>query len=310
MSTLHGYNILNDFSTENAGLSRWTFCQKDGREFFIKEFLTPVYPDDTNDLSPKIIERKKKVCENFFAQRSVYYRELAKCRTGNNVIVQDFFREGSHYYIVTDKIDAVKVEPQFVSKLGDEQKITIIRSILYSISALHSVGIVHADIKSDNIMIKETSDGFYTAKIIDFDAGFFVGNNPSDVQGDFIYMAPETFLRMQGEDILLTGKVDVFALGILFHQYWTGELPAFKPDYQYAFESVLDQSELKLSYRIPDPLRSILKLMLEKEPDNRINAIDALEKLSGGMKTDTIPDHTRQSRIKKSKSFYRPQDLD
>ena len=51
---LHGYHILAEFSTENAGLSRWTFCEKGGRTFFIKEFLSPVYPVHQGELSARI----------------------------------------------------------------------------------------------------------------------------------------------------------------------------------------------------------------------------------------------------------------
>ena len=308
MDTLHGYHILREFSTENAGLSRWSFGEKEGRQFFIKEFLTPVYPDNLAELSPETVERKKKICMDFYAEKSIFYRELGKCRTGNNVIVQDFFREGSHYYIVTEKVDAVSTDPQFVSQLGDEQKMTIIRAVLYSVSALHGAGIVHADLKADNILIKETEDGFYTAKIIDFDAGFFSGHNPSEVQGDFVYMAPETFLAMQGNDMPLTEKIDIFALGILFHQYWTGELPKFKAVYQYAFEAMLYQSKLILSPCIPDSLQTVLMLMLERRPMDRIEAVNALRMLNeNAAEVDSSPQ--RQSRLKKSKGFYRPQDI-
>ena len=56
MDTLHGYHILREFSTENAGLSRWSFGEKEGRQFFIKEFLTPVYPDNLAELSPETVD--------------------------------------------------------------------------------------------------------------------------------------------------------------------------------------------------------------------------------------------------------------
>ena len=43
---INGYTILRDFTVVGAGLSKWTFAERGGREFFIKEFLSPTYPDD------------------------------------------------------------------------------------------------------------------------------------------------------------------------------------------------------------------------------------------------------------------------
>jgi hypothetical protein len=43
---INGYRILEDFRVVGAGLSKWTFAAKDGREYFIKEFLSPTFPDE------------------------------------------------------------------------------------------------------------------------------------------------------------------------------------------------------------------------------------------------------------------------
>ena len=91
---VNGYRIQGEFTTENAGLSRWAFGEKNDREFFIKEFLTPVFPDPAADLSPRILERKRKVSLDFYRRKSRFYQALERCRTGNNVIVHEFFLEG------------------------------------------------------------------------------------------------------------------------------------------------------------------------------------------------------------------------
>ena len=43
---INGYTILEDFKVVGAGLSKWTFAERGGRVFFIKEFLSPTYPED------------------------------------------------------------------------------------------------------------------------------------------------------------------------------------------------------------------------------------------------------------------------
>ena len=69
MSVIKGYKLLGELSAQNAGFCQWGFCEKSGREFFIKEFLTPVYPEDTSELSAKVIERKRKVCDDFYSKK-------------------------------------------------------------------------------------------------------------------------------------------------------------------------------------------------------------------------------------------------
>ena len=43
---VNGYTVLEDFKVVGAGLSKWTFAERGGRPFFIKEFLSPTYPDE------------------------------------------------------------------------------------------------------------------------------------------------------------------------------------------------------------------------------------------------------------------------
>ena len=86
---------------------------------------------------------------------------------------------------------------------------------------------MHFDVKPANILVKKSANGNYTAKLIDFDAGFFIGEDieNSELGGDLTYLAPETFLGMYGEDVRINEKADIFALGLVFHQYFTAKLP-------------------------------------------------------------------------------------
>ena len=272
MTEINGYQLSEAMTTRNAGFCCWGFCTKNSHEYFIKEFLSPVYPGDDSELSPKVIQRKQRLCETFFEDKKAFYMALSKCRTGNNVVVEEFFRWGSKFYTVTDRIRSVGTDPRIVSRMDDVKKMTLLRSILYSVAVFHEAGIIHADIKPDNLLLKQTLHAFYTAKIIDFDSGFLVGKVPRDVQGDFLYLSPEMFRRMNDEEVDITPKIDIFALGILFHQYWTGALPGIDPQYHYVFEAVLDGSAPVVNPAIPDPLRPMIGQMLQLDPNERPTA--------------------------------------
>ena len=62
---LNGYTILEDFKVVGAGLSKWTFAERGGRQYFIKEFLSPTYPDDDAPGSEKIKAKKRARCAAF-----------------------------------------------------------------------------------------------------------------------------------------------------------------------------------------------------------------------------------------------------
>ena len=62
---INGYRILEDFRVVGAGLSKWTFAAKDGREYFLKEFLSPTWPDEHAPGSAQTKMRKRQRCAAF-----------------------------------------------------------------------------------------------------------------------------------------------------------------------------------------------------------------------------------------------------
>lgn len=271
------YIIDQDLTNQNAGYSLWGFCEREDNdhEYFIKQFLSPKYPADSAPLSAKLKEKKQRKCEEFFTNRDKFYKTLLHdCRTGNIVVVHDFFRCNESYYAVTDKVEDAETDVLIISEMDEEKKRIFLAALVYSIAKLHERGIVHADLKPDNILLKKTKKGSYAPKIIDFDGSFFV-NEVGNVNGDQVYLSPEFARRMNGEDNKLTEKLDIFALGILIHQYWTGELPEFdKEKYVYIHEAVLDGSPVILSSKLSSELRDPIRKMLLPDPEKRPSAAE------------------------------------
>lgn len=280
MREINGYKLTTKLTTQNAGFCQWAFCTKNQHEYFIKEFLAPVYPADDGTLSSTAVERKRKICDRFFYEKRAFYNRLLESRTGNNIIILDFFRFGSKYYIVTDRVDSMGTDPCIIASLDFERQITFIKALLYSVAKFHDNNVIHADLKPDNILLKATENGFITAKIIDFDSGFSTDRVPEEIQGDFVYLAPETYLKMTGEDAQISEKIDIFSLGILIHQYLSGELPSIGSDYKYTFEAVLDSGYLGLSSKLPEPFSNIIGRMLLKDPMLRPSAQQVLKDLA------------------------------
>jgi serine/threonine protein kinase len=144
---------------------------------------------------------------------------------------------------------------------------------------------IHADLKPDNILFMKTDAGYTTAKIIDFDSGFLETDPPGPsetIVGDFHYFSPEACRSIWGEEVELTCKMDIFALGVLFHQYFTGELPGFNTEEStYSGEAAAKGEILTVSDKLPDDSRELLKQMLNNDPVQRPTAMEVFNSLRG-----------------------------
>lgn len=287
---INGYTITQDFTTHGAGMCRWAIAIKNGEQYFIKEFLEPKYPAD-GAFSEVNLRHMREQCTEFFKERSSFYDALRDSNNGNIVAPKEFFRYGTKYYLTSEYITAVGLTAAQLLRLPDDKKRLLLKVLSSSMAGVHQNGLVHSDMKLDNILIKQTSSGSYTAKIIDFDSGFRVCNPPGvddEVVGDDVYFAPETIMFMNGEDVKLTEKIDIFALGIIFHQIWSGELPKYGAGYSNVADAVADDAYLLLHPSIPYKEAEIIRLMLNREPRMRPSAAEVLAYLNG--QPSLVPD--------------------
>lgn len=288
LQKIRDYQLITQLTNKNSGNGLWAFATKDGREYFIKQFLSPVCPREGCGIPADIIARKRKEGEKFYQKMTRLYYAVNKSATGNIVTIDAFFFEDTKYYITTQRIDTANLEMKQIASKDNDVKIVLMKVITHSLASLHANGVVHADLKPSNILIKETTSGSgksksLTAKLIDFDSSYLEREREKDdrIEGDVVYLAPETLLADQGEDVKLTTKVDVFALGLLFHQYYTGDLPRFSTEYSYAHEAVLDGRTLFLDTRLPADLKDLIASMLECDPAKRPTTQEVFETLQG-----------------------------
>lgn len=279
----NGFVVSGELKNDHSGFCRWGFGKKDGETYFIKEFLSPVYPENTEMFTPKQVESKKKACEEFEQEKKELYRQINANSNGNAVRIENFFRCGSKYYIVMEQVKSIALNPQDVAGLPKSQRLLFCKILAHTLAGFHRAGIVHADIKWDNILFCQGSGAKgMTVKLIDFDNSFFDKKPPlyaDDLNIDQIYCAPEAFLFLNEEPVSLDWGMDVFALGIVFHQIYTGKLPRMDEQYQYLYEAKLDEAEVKLEEELPPYLAEIIEGMLEREAKRRLSMAEVFQKL-------------------------------
>jgi serine/threonine protein kinase len=276
---IRDYRILNDFIVA-GGMSKISFAKRGDTEYFIKEFLSPRYPVKGAPGSPESIARRQKRCDAFEAHHKKLNDAIgSKCAFGGNLVYAvDFFRAETSYYKITEKIDVASLTSKDISKLPLDKILIILKTVTHSLKILHDLNIVHGDLKPDNILIKQTKTGGYTTKLIDFDNSYFSEyppENKEEVVGTPEYYSPElaTYIKTGETDEdrkTLTVQSDIFALGIIFTEYLTGEKPKFNSKYNYTWEAIIDHSSINIKGGGRTiKLKELLCLMLQKEKEKR-----------------------------------------
>jgi serine/threonine protein kinase len=274
---VNGYLILEDFKVVGAGLSKWTFAERAGRQYFIKEFLSPTFPDDAAPGSAKTKAKKRARCATFEVHHRGMQKALAPLSAygGNLIVTLDFFRWGAKYYKVTEKVDAEDLGAGGVAALEPRWQLVLLKSVAHSLKILHDLRIVHGDLKPTNILVKRTELG-YTAKLIDFDSSYMAGNPPSteEIVGTINYYSPEMlgYVQEVGVEATELGVAsDVFALGLIYSEFLTGAVPPFDaPRYHEPAVAVRSGETLRMPRAGVRPeLADLVDSMLLADPDQR-----------------------------------------
>lgn len=279
MEMLGTYELTGHLTSENSGFSLWGFGRRDGRDFFIKQFLSPKYPVNDTMSSPERIARLQRKCEKFERQKRALYEQLNAHSDGNAVRIEEFFRIDTKYYISMRKIESINWQVEDIVALPEAERRFLCAVIAHAVHGLHKARIVHADLKHDNVLFMRTRAGNVTAKVIDFDSGFLETDPPGEgeeIIGDLVYFSPEACMTFMGRSTELTCKMDVFALGVLFHQYYTGQLPGFdNTKGGCAGEAVANGDTVVVSKNMPQDIHDLLVSMMEADPHKRPTALEA-----------------------------------
>jgi serine/threonine protein kinase len=270
-----GYALLEEFRVVGAGLSEWTFAERDGREYFLKRFLSPTYPEESGPGSEATKARKRAKCAAFEAHHRGIQAALAPVTSygGNLVATLDFFRQGAKYYKVTERVDVAGLHATDIARLPLPARLVLLKTVAHSLRILHELGIVHSDLKPSNVLVKRTERG-HTTKLIDFDSSYLAGRPPppDEITGTMTYYSPEFVRYVQGEQdgTTLTTAADVFALGLVYAEYLTGSLPPLDPAHREAAVAVLNGAPLAIpAAGLPAPLVRLVERMLLLDPAAR-----------------------------------------
>ena len=291
---IEGYCCQGEWKTAANG--DYIFAHKDGREFFLKRFQEPKYPEE--GLSADFRDKKIKRCEQFSQERRKIIVALQQVSQGNGNILtpQEFFLNKPYYYQASLKSTQQEATISQIVKLPEEKRMLLIKTLCMDLMKIHSVKIVHGDLKPENILISRSQNGELICKLIDFDDSYFSQKPPlpADTMGTEEYWSPELAEYKVTEDTSLASNItcqsDIFALGLILHEYCTGKMPD-TPGGGNAYEYVYEGGILTADKSIKsEKLRSLINSMLLYDPDKRPTSKQIVEQLTGMKKNYYIVD--------------------
>ena len=241
----------------------WVFSarRQDAKAFAVK-ILKPRFATD-------------EAFRNRFRQESEFAAQLTHPHI---VHIEEVSREGDATWFAMDLYpDTLAAKMERVGKMDEDQIIQFAHDIAAALSFAHEKGIIHRDIKPDNILLRENGAAVLTdfgiARAI---SGYVAATGFNMTIGTPHYISPE-----QAQGRTLDGRSDLYSLGITLYRAATGELPFKSKDwFDLARMHVEARPEPPRTLR-PELMRRLERIILKclaKHPDDRYATADDLMK--------------------------------
>lgn len=278
-SNLTATLVVNDSKVESPVLGRYRIEKELGRGA-----MGMVYLGEDPKIGRTVAIKTLSLTDEFESEeldevRTRFFVEAeaaGRLNHPNIVTIYDAGEEHDLAYIAMDYIEGASLDnfTSVDSLLSIDEVFNIGIDVAEALEYAHKKNVVHRDIKPGNIIYNSDSG---TLKVTDFGIACLIDNNKTrtgTILGSPSYMSPE---QLAGKKV--DGRSDVFSLGVMLYQLFTGELP-FNADSMAALAYKITNDKQKGIRRVrselPACLSRIINKALEKNPKQRFSSANAM----------------------------------
>jgi serine/threonine protein kinase len=241
--------------------------------------------------------RRREAVLRFFQEA----KTVNRVRHRNIVDVTDFVElDDGTTFIIMELLRGQSLGKWARTGIDLPRALAVLVQICDGLGAAHAVGVVHRDLKPDNVIVVPTADGAELVKLLDFGVAKLVNRDDEDVGfqtaagsviGTPAYMSPE-----QAGGMLLDHRSDIYSLGAIMYELFTGQ-PMFRGRSfgefvrKHLTELPVPPRQTQGGGHIGEKLEAIILKCLAKDPDERYATIvelrDGILAMLGSI--DTLP---------------------
>jgi tRNA A-37 threonylcarbamoyl transferase component Bud32 len=227
----------------------------------------------------KLLHERRASDEAFLAR---FYREAqaaANLDHPNIVSVYDIGQDGNRHYIVMEYVEGRNLKELILESAPFliERALTIAIQVCAAVGAAHKAGLIHCDVKPQNILIATDS----RLKVTDFGIARALTSAPV-VEGGEVWGTPDYLSPEQAAGERLGPSSDVYSIGVVMYEMLTGVLP-FRAESGMAMALKHLREEPtpvnELNPRVPPGLARIVHKVLAKEPSARYRTASQLAQI-------------------------------
>ncbi len=189
--------------------------------------------------------------------------------------------DGAHY-MVMEYLDGDSLRKRIADRapMPPAELYPILEQLLAGVAAAHQAGVVHRDLKPDNVFLVRQSNGPDFVKLLDFGISKFSGGYSGDalsltrtgaVMGTPYYLAPEQANGSKAID----HRTDLFTLGVIFYECLTGTVPFSADTFNELLFRIVLEPPAPLRERAPlvDPaFAALIERSMQKDPNQRFQS--------------------------------------
>lgn len=228
--------------------------------------FSTVYKAYQRSLQRWVVVKKLAVSSEFSLDTAKQEATLISALQHPNIItIYDLVEKDNQIFIVMEYLDGKTLGEYLAqpSLIQPELGLVILRLVLEALSAIHSRGIIHCDVKPNNIFI--TTSGI--VKLTDFGLSQVIGSHPRLISGTPLYLSPEQIKKEP-----LSPKTDIFSLGVIIYQVFQNSYP-FRGETTSEILNSIVQDEFKpLPPSIHSEIKALISSCLKKDPLERLTA--------------------------------------